>query len=282
MLSISNIDRMAFVIGITELKELANVLTERTGQPFSDMPLSFLKRRLLLIFEKLRIKNIAHLIELLDDATFVDAFMYNLSVECTEMFRDPGFWRTLNTKVLSKLKNNESTVWFPDGSSGEEVFSFIIMMALNDKTVKTIFSHPSQQRITEISNGLLNTKDLELVESNFKRLETNAMISDYITTTTYSSQIKQHLLQNLKVKKGWVLNMPHNTNQHSLIMLRNTGLYFNKGMYEKILLAMYNQLLPGGYLTIGIKECLPESMMDKLEIIDQQENIYKKPGILMA
>lgn len=273
---------MAFVIGITELKELANVLTERTGQPFSDMPFSFLKRRLIVIFEKLRIRNLPHLIELLDDATFIDAFMYHLSVECTEMFRDPGFWRTLNTKVLSKLKNSESTVWFPDGASGEEIFSFLIMMELNGKTAKTTFSHPSRQRLSEITKGIINTKDLELVESNFKRLETNATISDFLSTSTNSPQMNQNLLVNLKGEKGWVLNMPHDTTQYSLIMLRNTGLYFNKVMYEKILLAMYNQLLPGGYLTIGIKECLPENLMDKLEVIDLQENIYKKPGILMA
>jgi chemotaxis protein methyltransferase CheR len=273
---------MAFVIGITELKELANVLTERTGQPFTEMPFSFLKRRLAIIFEKFRIKNQFQFIELLEDPAFIDAFMYNIPVDCTEMFRDPGFWRTLNTKVLSKLKSGESTIWFPDGASGEEVFSCLIMMDLNGKSAVTTFNHPSQQKITEISRGILTSKDLELVESNFKRLETNASINDFISFSNNAAQLNHALLPNLKGEKGWFLNLPHDVGQQSLIMLRNTGLYFNKGMYEKILLAMYNHLLPGGYLAIGIKECLPECLMDKMEIIDLQENIYKKPGILLA
>jgi chemotaxis protein methyltransferase CheR len=41
---------------------------------------------------------------------------------------------------------------------------------------------------------------------------------------------------------------------------------------------LINSLIPGGYLIIGVKERLPKELADELEVVDANENIYRKPA----
>lgn len=273
---------MASLIGINELKDITQVLSEKTGFPFSDLSLSFLKRRINSFCEKNRIRSASQFSEQLSNSLFVDSLMYEIPVDCTEMFRDPGFWRTLYNKVLPKITESGLPIWFPDASSGEELYSFLIMRHLYGANAKSqvFYNHPSTKKLTEISAGLLVIKDIELAESNFKRLEINASIWDSIDKQNNPATLNASLLDNTKGKGGWIMNRPGNQQLFSLIVLRNSMLYINKPLQDKLGALLFEQLAPGGFLAIGIKENLPEALFDKLDVVDSQERIYKKPGIL--
>ncbi|MFT3741026.1 MAG: CheR family methyltransferase [Breznakibacter sp.] len=273
---------MAFSIGINELKDVSTLLADRTGYPFSDMPLSFLKRRMNIFFERNRIRNVEHFTEQLDNNMFVETFLYSISADCTEMFRDPGFWRSLNHKVLPKINHSTLPVWFPDAVSGHELYSFLIIDRINnpESPKAVMFTHPSAQRISEISEGKLFDRNDELTDSNFKRLEIEVLLTDYISSDNNTNYLSSNLLKNAKGEKGWYLSTPSFGNQFSLIVFRNVMLYTNRALQEKIGNHLYQLLSPGGFLAIGIKESLPENLADKMEMVDEQERIFKKPGIL--
>lgn len=273
---------MAFIIGINELKDLGLILAKKTGYPFSDMPLSFLRRRINVFFEKNRIRSIDHFTEQLGNNHFLELFLYEISVECTEMFRDPGFWRSLKQKVLPKINHSYLPVWFPDAVSGHELYSFLIIDRIHnpESPKRVIFNHPSTERIRQITEGKLAGRNDELTDSNFKRLEIEALLADYIQPNDKDGYLKPYLTDHLSGEKGWYLTTPSSSNLFSLIVFRNTMLYTNKTLQERIGNHLYQLLSPGGFLAIGVKENLPDCLADKMELVDEQERIFKKPGVL--
>jgi chemotaxis protein methyltransferase CheR len=65
-----------------------------------------------------------------DDPRFVKELVSEVTVNVTEMFRDPSFWRELRDHVLPNiLLNTQSiSIWHAGCSSGEEVFSMAILL----------------------------------------------------------------------------------------------------------------------------------------------------------
>lgn len=272
---------MSVNLGINDLKELTSLLSEKTGYPFHEFSLSFMKRRLNVFFDKLFIKSKERFIEQLNNDYFIMSLLYNIPVDTTELFRDPGFWRTLNSKVICNHDWSDKNVWFPDVSSGEELFSFLIINQAFNKGVKpnTIFNHPSLARLEEIKTGIINARNAETNENNFKRLETDTNLDEYIGMHDNSFYVQEDLIAHTLAVKGWFLTPPKE--QCSLIIFRNSMLYLTKNLQDKVGQVLYESLLPGGYLAIGIKEQLPDSIVDRMESIDEQERIFKKPGALI-
>lgn len=63
----------------------------------------------------------------------------------------------------------------------------------------------------------------------------------------------------------------------SLILFRNVSIYYNHRQAASVFDILYEKLVPGGYLVIGVKEQLPEKIAEKMIAIDEAEKIYKKP-----
>jgi chemotaxis protein methyltransferase CheR len=268
---------MASFLGISETKEIAAVLTNQTGYPISELSLSFLKRRLDVFFDKQGVKRIEHFYEKMKYLDFVQALILQLIIDTSELFRDPGFWRVLNSKILPEVLNTDGNIWIPDASSGEELYSLIILL-LNSKSKinnKIHINTPSKQRTQEIMNGIIKSKDIELNVNNFKRLELQSKYEDFIDKDGRLVS-QSFIMNNVVVSYNWFLTEPVQPNSISLILYRNSMLYVSKSLQERIFATIYNGLIPGGYLALGVKERIPELFNDKFEIVDNQEGIYRR------
>ncbi len=67
--------------------------------------------------------------KLLYDQQFFAALLLDLTINATEMFRDPPFFKTLRDTVIPELKKQPFIkVWHAGCSSGEEVYSAAILL----------------------------------------------------------------------------------------------------------------------------------------------------------
>jgi chemotaxis methyl-accepting protein methylase len=267
---------MALILGINEIKDVAAILSEQTGFPFSEVSLSFIKRRLPFFLERQNIRRFDQLLEKLTNNDFLQGLIYHMIVDTTEIFRDPGFWRSLNNKVFPEIIKNKGDIWFPDIASGEEVYSFLILLSVFDANFSNrIYANsPSAERIEEFKRGILKCKDHSTNENNFKRLELQVKFDDYIDVSK-SQLVNMELINKVNTLKTWNLHAPFSSNL-ALVIFRNSMLYSGKVLQERQLAVIYNSLMPGGYLSIGIKENIPDSYMDRFEVIDLQERIFRK------
>ncbi len=267
---------MALLLGINELKYISESLTKKLGFDFSNYSLSFLKRRFAVVFDELNIKKIDLFIDSLDSTDFIEKFHYFFAVPASELFRDPSFWRALRFKVISG-SDCENHIWFPDASSGEEVFSLLILLydcGLIDK-FQIHCNHLSKTKLDEIKAGILKDKNIDVNESNLKRFGAKGNFFDYFDVCEEGLKLKAYMLENVQVHHCHLSQQTFEI-KPSITIFRNTMLYYTKKYCVEAMVSIYNSMCPKGFFAIGIKEGLPDSIINNMLPYDNNEQIYKR------
>lgn len=118
-------------IEIEEVRKITEIIRSKYKYDFSEYALSSFKRRINRILNIHHFKSVNELVDrLILDPTYFHTFLSELTVNVTEMFRDPSFWITLRKKILEPLfqEKEKVRIWHAGCSSGEEVFSMAIYL----------------------------------------------------------------------------------------------------------------------------------------------------------
>ena len=144
-----------YEIGVVDFRNIVRVIKDTYDYDFNDYSLTSLKRKIEQVIQLHNLKHIDLLItRLKDDNAFFQQFLQEISIESTEMFRDPSFWRYLRDDLLPLIvkENYKSKIWLPCCVSGDELFSLCIILkekgwidnisitasCLNDKIIENI------------------------------------------------------------------------------------------------------------------------------------------------
>lgn len=269
---------MGVSLSINDIKNITSEMARYDGMDYTGYNFSFLKRRLGHVFAELKVRRLPQFVDRLSDESFRELVRYYMAVNVTEMFRDPGFWRSLRTNVLPRFRNRGWRVWFPDAASGEEVFSLVIVLKEDGLIEKAeiVCHHPSSQRCQEISEGVFDPKNDETNLSNYRRLEENDRFEDYFIRTNSQVKFRDDLLQGTRFYPGWFTDFDQDE-KFDLIIFRNSAINFTVQRRDEILQKVVEHLLPGGFLAIGVKEPLPAALRGVLIPVDEKESIYRLP-----
>src|SRR4030042_3388955 len=96
---------------------------------FSQYSEKSLKRRLakVLADNKLTLPLLINCMK--NDSKFVEKVVNEITVNTTELFRDPQVWQAIRYAILPKLKNNSViNIWHAGCSTGQEVYSMLILL----------------------------------------------------------------------------------------------------------------------------------------------------------
>src|SRR6201985_3215166 len=94
---------------------------------------------------------------LLHDATILPKLLGYLTVQVSEMFRDPGYFRAIRERVVPHLRTYPSLkVWIAGCSAGEELYSFVILLREEGLEARTLFyaTDINQHALEAASNGV--------------------------------------------------------------------------------------------------------------------------------
>ena len=261
---------------IIEIKEIVATVSMYKNMDYSGYGISFMKRRLTNIFEMYNIRKISQFYELIKEDYTRDRVIGEIFVEATEMFRDPSFWRFLRDNVLKTIPT-DTTIWFPSETSGHEILSLAIMlkeMNLNDD-IKIICNNPTNYCCNNIRKGILKTTNFEINHSNYKRLENLDLFENYFTKDTNCYTAVKELTDSILCKQTDFTNAIED-DKIALIFARNQALCFNHSFSAQYFKMLHEKLMPGGYIAIGIKEKMPTSTADKMNVISETEKIFQK------
>jgi chemotaxis protein methyltransferase CheR len=215
-----------------------------------------------------------------DDKSFFDEFIAEITVNVTEMFRDPPFWRELRDNVIPNILLNHNTIsiWHAGCSSGEEVFSMSILlkeMGILDKA-KIIATDIDKVILEKAKKGHYSMKNMELNEKNYIRFEGKNNFKDYFKEENGKAVMDKTLINNVSFREhdlvqGVVFN------KFDLILCRNVMIYFNQNLQNEVLKKHHESLFKYGYLVIGSKESLIWcEIANKFIVVNNEEKIYKK------
>jgi chemotaxis protein methyltransferase CheR len=270
-----------YEIGIVDTRNVLKAIKETHDLDFKNHALTFFKRRLSYIVDKYNLKDADALIEkLTNDADFYQLFLREISIETTELFRDPSLWRYLKEKFLPGLLKDQSSfkIWFPEIASGEELYSMAILLnelRFLDK-VQFVVGSISQLRLDDIKEGRFDLKKMEVNQANFKRIFSEAELEDYYRTEGELGYMNPELLKNMEIVRQNTY-YDHPPRKVKMILWRNQMLYFNQILQERLLKSFYQCMMPGGHLIVGMNEKIDYWNSDKDYIlVGDNENIYKK------
>ena len=269
-------------LGIVDIREITKNLLSKYGYDFSDYALTSFKHRL----EKIIIKNNLSSVDSLlkkfkTNKDFFDIFLHEISVPSTEMFRDPSLWRWLRDELFNGINDknlNRFKVWFPNCVSGGELYSLAILlkeMNILDK-LQIISSSISDKSIEYIKEGRCDLKKIEVSAENYTRFKGIRNFTDYYKLDRYYAIIDTSLIKGVEFQKQNINfdNAPMNI---KLILFRNSLIYFNPSLQERILKIMYDRLSANGYLILGIKEKIKSiNSNNEFELVNELEGVYKK------
>lgn len=263
-----------------ELQLLLEAIYLRYGYDFRHYSKAHLKRR---VQYRLGISKLATVTELqqkvLWDREFFKEFLDDLSINVTEMFRDPDFFKSLRQNMIPKLRTYAYfKVWIAGCATGEEVYSFAILMheeGLLDRC--QIYATDFNQKVLKIAKeGVYQKADMEQYQRNYLLSGGQKSLADYYTSLYGSAMFHKDL-------SSRVVFADHNLVTDSvfadvnLILCRNVLIYFEKPLQEKVLGLFYESLVPSGILCLGTKESLKFSTYGPLfEELDAKQRIFKK------
>lgn len=270
---------MGVSLSINDIKTVTNEMARYKNLNYSGHSFSFLKRRLSHVFLQLKVKRLSQFAERLSEESFREGVRYHMAVNVTEMFRDPGFWRSLRHNVFPVMEGKKWSVWFPDTPSGEEVYSFIILLSEAGilDNVKIYSQHASATKCNEIAEGFLDHKNAELNYNNYRRLEEEDKFEEYFLEGPGSWTFRKELLNSC----NFIAKSVEETDVDKcfdLIVFRNAGINYTSQHLEELLGKIVERLNPRGFLALGVKEALPASMEGVLAPVDKKESIYRKLG----
>jgi len=254
---------------INDIKEISAKMNEKIGVEYTGYSINFLRRRVTYVIEKLGLHKIQDLYNMLEDPTCADEIAYEMSIPGTEMFRDPGFWRSLRKNLSAKKTLN---IWFPNMTNGYELYSLLILlrqMGISDYVVTC--NVQSSKTENSIVSMIIPEKSDDVHHSNFERLESGTKYDDFFEKTDEGLKPLGDLLKGVKFVKGWFIDNP--VEKYDLIIFRNILLEYGVRLHEKAVNRLAESLNPGALLAIGIKESLV-SRETSLKPIDKDESIY--------
>lgn len=266
-------------LGIVEFRNIISSINEYYGVDFSNYALTSFKRRLEKFIHDNRIAYPVDLIEKIrSDSVFYEKFLRDITVKDTEMFRDPSYWIVMRNEILPKLlKEGNLKIWVANSNSGEELYSLAITLSELGMLHKAriIATNISQKNIDYIKTGVYDLKKIEAYQSNYERTDGVRKLSDYYITNNNKAYMDSSLIDNVEFV-SYNMFAEESLGEFKFISFRNVMLYYNRTLQNQALEIIYNSLLKGGFMAIGIKETLSDVIIGKYILVNKDEKIYKK------
>ncbi|WP_316835853.1 protein-glutamate O-methyltransferase CheR [Pedobacter nutrimenti] len=265
-------------ISYTELADLITLVHKIHGFDFSNYSGASLKRRVTRIMQLQNLSLFDLRTLLTNDADYFESFLIEVTVNVTEMFRDPAFYTSVKENILPYIRSYQRIkVWNAGCSTGEELYSFAILFAEEQLYDRTFFygTDINSEVLDFAKNGIYDLKKMKLYSENYLKTGTSHTLSDYYTAKYDAASIRHSLKKN-------VLFSAHNLasdgvfNEFQVISCRNVLIYFNMDLQKKVIDLFYNSLANFGFLCLGSKETLRSTEIGRFKVIDKKNNIYQK------
>ena len=272
-------DSHPYNISFDELEGIISLVQNVYEFNFDGYSRASLKRRVSRIMQlkKISVYDLRSL--LVNDPSFFDEFLLEITVNVTEMFRDPGFYRALREKVFPYLSSYPLIkTWNAGCSTGEELYSFAILLAeekLYDRSF--LYGTDINSKVIEFAKrGVYSLKNMKQYSENYIASGAMRTLANYYVARYDAASIQHQLKKN-------ILFSVHNLvsdgvfNEFQIVSCRNVLIYFNTELQDRVIELFYDSLCPLGFLCLGSKETLRnEKVANKFKVIDKVENIYQK------
>jgi chemotaxis protein methyltransferase CheR len=186
-----------------------------------------------------------------------------MDVSISRFFRDGPLWRILEEEILPSLIADHSgglRVWSAGCALGQEAYSFRILWAVLAE--KTGAMPPLDLRATDVNPAYLERAIEGIYPAGaLARVPAEARARFFRPAGRASFRVADELREGIRWQvHDLTVDAPPERDFHILFLRNNLLTYYRDEIVKAALPAIADCLVPGGYLVIGRKEQLPDSL----------------------
>jgi chemotaxis protein methyltransferase CheR len=241
---------------------------------------SSLRRRLRTAMERFGCATLSQLQDkvLHDPATF-PALLDYLTVQVSEMFRDPSYFKSLRETVVPMLRTYPSLkIWVAGCSAGEEVYSLAILLHEEGLLERSLIyaTDINAHALQKAEAGVYDIDRIAGFTENHHRSGGRGSLSQYYTAA-YGRAVFDKALKKHMVFSDHSLATDSVFAEMNLVSCRNVLIYFNRELQERALGLFHDSLCRKGFLGLGSKEALRFSTYaDHFDEVVREDRIFQK------
>ncbi len=263
-----------------EMDLLLQAISMKYGYDFRNYAKASIKRRIMNVLSSSGLKTISEMQhKLLYEKEFFETLLLKLSVNVTEMFRDPPFYKALREVVIPQLRSRPFVkIWHAGCATGEEVYSMAILLKEENLYEKSwIYATDfNEQVLKKAREGIYPIDMLKKYSYNYQRAGGAASLADYYTAR-YDFVIMENSLKRNIVFSDHNLVTDGVFAETDLILCRNVLIYFDAKLQNHVFKLFRDSLSEQGFLCLGSKETVKFSeYADDFEDTVGKEKIYRK------
>jgi chemotaxis protein methyltransferase CheR len=263
-----------------ELHLLLEAIYRKYHYDFRDYSPASLKRRFVQARDHFGCESFSQLQhKALHEPKVIDRLLPYLTVQVSEMFRDPSYFRALRENVIPHLRTYPSLkVWIAGCSAGEELYSMAILFREEGLESRTIFyaTDINGEALEKARAGVYELDRIALFTENHRRSGGKSSLSDYYTTGYGRAKFDPTLRQQTVFSDHSLVSDAVFAETH-LVSCRNVLIYFNRDLQDRAVGLFRDSLVRKGFLGIGSKENLRFSAhCNSFTEFNRDERIYQK------
>jgi len=240
-----------------ELSGLLEAIHRVYHHDFRSYSAASLRRRIASALVHFRCESIARLRDRVvrEPAVFGELLRF-LTVQVTDMFRDPRYFRAIRTHVVPYLRTYAALkVWVAGCATGEEAYSLAIVLAeegLLDRTlIYATDIHPDSLRIAQ--GGVYDLERFARFSENYHTAGGRGSLSDHYAAA-YGGAVLDRRLRRAIVFSDHSLASDSAFAEVQLVSCRNVLIYFERELQDRALGVLRDALCHRGFLGLGAKE----------------------------
>lgn len=253
-----------------EIKMFTDRIKKISDYDFYGYSHKSLKRRLAKLLFDINIDFNTFLYKIEHDKTFLEQVVKNITVNTTELFRDPVIWNSIRYEILPLFRERRTlNIWHAGCSTGQEVFSMLILLnelELFDKS--DLYATDINPDVLELARTGIYKYEFNLnyldnfdkvIRQNHNGQYLDVEYSKYFSIDKTRDVIKMHsFLSEKPVYKKMDLVMGSNPFpvKFDIIICRNVIIYFNYELQNRVFKLFYDNLSAGGCLILGVHETI--------------------------
>ncbi|MGE4336669.1 MAG: protein-glutamate O-methyltransferase CheR [Pigmentiphaga sp.] len=207
------------------------------------------------------------------------ALLGYLTVQVSELFRDPEYFLALRREVVPLLRTYPSLkLWVAGCSTGEEVYSLAILLHEEGLLERSLIyaTDINVDALKKAEQGVFDMSRVEEFANNYLQAGGKASLSHYYMAR-YGYVVFDKALRKNVVFADHSLATDSVFAEVHLVSCRNVLIYFDTELQGRVLKLFRGSLCHRGFLGLGAKESLRFAIeAEPFEVFALKERIYRK------
>ena len=257
---------------IEHINEFIRVVKGISNYDFSDYSIKSFSRRIerVLVDNKLDFDGLVR--EVKKNSHFLEKIVKDITVNTTELFRDPAIWHVIKYRILPKLAHQKKINILHSGcSTGQEVYSMLILLydsGLFDKA--QVFGTDINDDVLDMArSGVYKYRhNLDYTDNYNRVIKENPYNYDEYNDIPCSKFFEIDKVKDVIKMKSFLVKKPvfskhdlvkdgniFNT-KYDIILCRNVLIYFNSKLQNRTFEVFHQWLFRNGILILGAHESM--------------------------